>query len=221
MMTEKKEGKRDTKQAIFLAAAELFAQQGYLGASMKDVAKKAGIKAASIYSHYASKEEIMDDLLDHYLKRMTRFHESLAQSSVGIDREEDLSQALDKLLLHYDPEERSLMYFLTRIAHREQFRFPRAAEALIGEGYRDYVNAHIQFFDKLSEAGLVHGTENNHFYGEVYARLSLTFATQFLHADIEPTIPDQSILAEFVHKLVVSHEEKLAAEAAQGTKETT
>lgn len=213
-MNEKRERKRDTKREIFLAAAELFAQNGYLGASMKDIARKAGIQAASIYGHYRSKEEIMDALIDHYLERMEQFHENLAQDSIDIDSQEDLGKALDKLMLHYNPEEKALMSYLTRIVHREQFLFPRAADALIGDGYRDYVDAHIHYFDKLSEAGFIHGTENNHFYGELYARLSLTFATQFLHPEIEPTIPDQTILASFIHELVLSHEKELAAKTS-------
>lgn len=97
------------------------------------------------------------------------------------------------------------MFQLTRIVHYEQFNSPVAANALIGSGYRKYVGAHIAFFDRLSDAKLLHSRKNNRMLGELYARLSLTFATQFLHPEIEPTIPVQDILASFVDQLVVCY----------------
>lgn len=43
-------------------ALELFAAQGYDGTSVRDIADGVGIRAASMYHHFASKEEILWDL---------------------------------------------------------------------------------------------------------------------------------------------------------------
>ena len=150
----------------------------------------------------------MDALLDYYLLRMEDFYKRLREADIDITEQKDLGRALNNLMLAYEPDEMHLMYWLTRIVHHEQFNFRSAAEAMIGTGYRKYVNAHIHFFDRLSEAGFINGTDNNKFYGELYARLSLTFATQFLHPEIEPTIPEQTILSDFVNKLVVAYEQQ-------------
>lgn len=197
---------RTTKDRIFLAAAELFSEKGYKGVSMKDIAQKCDIKPASIYNHYRAKEMIMDDLLDYYLDRMERFYQRLSESSANITHTQDLGVILNKLMLAYEPDEKVLMYYLTRIVHHEQFNYTKAAEALIGTGYKKYVNAHILFFDHLSDRGLIHGKANNRFYGEIYARLSLTFGTQFLHPEIEPTIANQTELSNFVNELVQCYE---------------
>lgn len=207
-MAQVKRVRRDTKNEIFLAAAALFADRGYANVSAKDIARQVGIQPASIYSHYPSKEAIMEALLDHYLLRMESFYTKLGETSIDIADPRDLGKALNKLMLAYEPEERVLMYQLTRIVHHEQFAFPKAAQALIGDGYKKYVAAHIHFFDRLSDAGLIAGKADNRYYGELYARLSLTFGTQFLHPEIEPTIADQTELSNFVNGLVLGNERR-------------
>lgn len=47
---------------VLEAALKLFAEHGYAGASMRDVAADAGLKAATIYAHYPSKEHILAEL---------------------------------------------------------------------------------------------------------------------------------------------------------------
>lgn len=47
------------KQEILDRAQELFNRKGYVSASMRDLAEELSIKPASLYSHYASKEEIL------------------------------------------------------------------------------------------------------------------------------------------------------------------
>ncbi len=47
-----------TKKQILESAYLLFVEKGYRGSSMRDIAKHAGIKAASIYNHFENKEQI-------------------------------------------------------------------------------------------------------------------------------------------------------------------
>jgi DNA-binding response OmpR family regulator/AcrR family transcriptional regulator len=46
------------RDAIIEAAAELFADRGYEGMTMKEIARKVGIHASSIYAHFKNKEEL-------------------------------------------------------------------------------------------------------------------------------------------------------------------
>ena len=56
-----------TKDIIFQAAVELFSQKGYHGTSVRDIARKVGIKESSIYNHFHGKESIMQAILDFQL----------------------------------------------------------------------------------------------------------------------------------------------------------
>ena len=49
-----------TKARILEAALALFAQGGYLGTSMSDIAKQIGLTKGALYKHYTSKQEILD-----------------------------------------------------------------------------------------------------------------------------------------------------------------
>lgn len=55
----------DTKERILETALELFAQNGYLGTSMNDIAQQLGFTKAALYKHYTSKQEILDRIVEH------------------------------------------------------------------------------------------------------------------------------------------------------------
>ncbi|MGH7691039.1 MAG: TetR/AcrR family transcriptional regulator [Gemmatimonadaceae bacterium] len=51
-----------TSTRVLEAALKLFAEHGYAAASVRDVAAAAGVKPATIYAHYRSKEYILAEL---------------------------------------------------------------------------------------------------------------------------------------------------------------
>ncbi|MCS6561254.1 MULTISPECIES: TetR/AcrR family transcriptional regulator [Curtobacterium] len=54
---------RTTRAEILDAAAELFATQGYLETTTRQIADRVGIKQASLYYHFAEKHDIVLELL--------------------------------------------------------------------------------------------------------------------------------------------------------------
>lgn len=56
-----------TREHILDAAAQVFRQKGYHGASMADIADAVNLQKASLYHHVSSKQEILLALLDRGL----------------------------------------------------------------------------------------------------------------------------------------------------------
>ncbi|MBL7841870.1 MAG: TetR family transcriptional regulator [Cyclobacteriaceae bacterium] len=80
------------KEQVIRSAAELFKEKGYAASSMRDLAQKLGIEAASLYSHIKSKEEILQTLC---FDMAAEFRESLDKvEKQGVSASEKLSMGI-------------------------------------------------------------------------------------------------------------------------------
>lgn len=59
-----------TRETVLRLAARAFGTQGYSATTMRGIAEQAGIEAASIYYHFASKEELVDEVMAHGARRI-------------------------------------------------------------------------------------------------------------------------------------------------------
>ena len=55
---------KNTKEKILEEALKLFAQSGYMGTSMNEIASRLGVTKAALYKHYSSKQEILDSIVE-------------------------------------------------------------------------------------------------------------------------------------------------------------
>jgi TetR/AcrR family transcriptional regulator, cholesterol catabolism regulator len=63
-----------TRQRLSAAAARLFAERGYHGASVRDLAAAVGIDKSSVYAHVAGKEDLLAEIA---LSGAAAFHGAL------------------------------------------------------------------------------------------------------------------------------------------------
>lgn len=61
---------RPMRESILAAAVQLFAEYGYHAAPLRDIARIAGIQAASIYHHYANKQALLVEIMETYMQRL-------------------------------------------------------------------------------------------------------------------------------------------------------
>lgn len=72
MSKEDKENQsNDTRQNILDAASKLMTQKGIKNTSLADIAKEVGISKGTLYYYYSSKDDIIYDITDIHLKKMT------------------------------------------------------------------------------------------------------------------------------------------------------
>lgn len=61
---------RSAREKILHSAVQLFAEYGYHAAPLRDIARIAGIQAASIYYHYASKQALLIEIMETHMQRL-------------------------------------------------------------------------------------------------------------------------------------------------------
>src|SRR5881392_398168 len=57
------ERRAETRQALIDAAARVFVERGFVGASVEAIAEEAGYTRGAFYSNFATKEELFAELL--------------------------------------------------------------------------------------------------------------------------------------------------------------
>ncbi len=120
----------NTRERILETALELFAQSGYLGTSMSDIARQLGITKAALYKHYAGKQEILDSIVE----RMNRMDYARAEE---YDMPETKPDGFAEAYLH-TPIDKIRAYSMVQFAHWTKDRFSANFRKMLTlEQYRD------------------------------------------------------------------------------------
>lgn len=80
------------RDEILHVAAELFANKGFKNTTIKDIADAAGVKPASLYHHFDSKEAMVDEILVTFHRDLFGKYHALVESD--LDPIEKLVQAI-------------------------------------------------------------------------------------------------------------------------------
>ena len=75
---------RPVREKIRAAAVQLFAEMGYHAAPLRDIAGLAGIQAASIYYHYSSKQALLVEIMDTYMRQLNASLEGILAQPTGV-----------------------------------------------------------------------------------------------------------------------------------------
>lgn len=75
-----------TRETILEAAAQVFRQKGFHGASMQDIAEAVNLQKASLYHHVSSKQEILLALLNRALELLLERISPIADQPIPADQ---------------------------------------------------------------------------------------------------------------------------------------
>ncbi len=58
-------GEKHTREKIFDAAVDLFAEHGYDRTTVRDIAKAVGVTESAVYRHYPGKDAILEAIFEY------------------------------------------------------------------------------------------------------------------------------------------------------------
>ena len=130
----------NTKQEILEASLELFSVQGFEATSISQIASSVGIRKASLYSHFESKQAILDTLVQQVLQQYAE-HSIFARADwerddvnlpLTSDEAVEMVQGQLRYLLH-DP----MICRARKMLVIEQFQNPDLAKLQTKQNYSD------------------------------------------------------------------------------------
>ncbi|MCF8060492.1 MAG: TetR/AcrR family transcriptional regulator [Bacteriovoracaceae bacterium] len=128
----------DKKEEIKTNAAHLFANKGFHGSSMRDIASVCNIKASSIYNHYKSKSELLEDIfITHGANSVKGLLHGLKDQMEELSLEDGLHLFTEKLVKLWTSEMECLVYSII-IKHLDEY------SEIMGKSYGDSVTSAIK-----------------------------------------------------------------------------
>ena len=88
---------QDKRQLILDAATHVFAEKGYHGSRISDIAREAGIAYGLVYHYFKNKEEILNSIFGD---QWTVFLEAVHQIAFGSQATEKKLLAIAELILN-------------------------------------------------------------------------------------------------------------------------
>lgn len=187
--------KGNTKQEILEAALDLFSTQGFEATSVSQIADAVGIRKASLYSHFASKQEILESLmtqvLEQYNKHSIFIHTdwdnaAFAEAKQNLSAEEIEQVVFTQIryILH-DP----LVSKARKMLTIEQFRNAQMAELQTKQNYTNV----MKYFTNLMRFFIQRGKLKDGDAEIMAAQLCLPVSVWINLCDREPEREDEVI----------------------------
>ena len=171
---------KNTKEKILEEALKLFAQSGYMGTSMNDIASKLGVTKAALYKHYKSKQEILDSIIEKMneldIERVKLYE--MPEGEMPKVIAEYKETAFDKIkqftkvqFLHWTEEEFPCCF--RKMLTLEQYREPQMAQL-----YQNYLASGPLTYIEALFAGMLEDAERARqmaldFYGPIFLLYSI------------------------------------------------
>jgi AcrR family transcriptional regulator len=188
---------KDTKEKILDAGLSLFSKKGYLGATTKEIAKKAGVAELTLFRHFSSKERLFEEAIKR--RSFLPTLKGLLPELKGLVYTDALIEIANRYL-----ERLSERRDLIKIMHSEIHLYPAKVREIQQKFVGEIVGTLASYFRGLQERRIL-----KDFDPELGARAFLSmffsyFTSQEFIADKKQRFSDKdAVVGEFV-KIFVS-----------------
>jgi AcrR family transcriptional regulator len=145
MTTDPPPATKRRKDAILDEATRLFAERGYAACSMADLAECVGLRKASLFHHFPSKDDLYGAVLERLMKTVS---ETIARSISTGSFEEQLDRMSDGMVTAFGEHP-----FAARIVAREMMDWGPFARTRFGELVAPVLQASETFLKAGQESG--------------------------------------------------------------------
>lgn len=118
-VSTRRQGREDKRRRIIDAAVEVFAEKGFFGARVSEIAEVAGVADGTIYLYFKSKDDLLISLFE---EKMAEILDRLSQMLTGLDDPEEKLRRYIVGHLQLAADQPELMQVLT-VELRQSARF--------------------------------------------------------------------------------------------------
>lgn len=138
------------KEKILQVSIELFALKGYTSVSLREIAGAVGIKAASIYNHYKSKEAILEEIVVFFRTQLQQYVYPVFEMGDSLDIRSFIEVTIKALDNFFSAP---LHAQIGQIVMREQFQNEKIRSMLLEELIVHPRMVISEYFERLMRAG--------------------------------------------------------------------
>jgi AcrR family transcriptional regulator len=184
------------KRHVIEVAMNLFLTRGYLGVSLVQIAKNAGVATRTVYQHFGNKETLFRTVIS--ARELSPMNERPDLRNV-----ETLFELLMRLA-HYvsDVALNGRSVSLMRLIIAEAQRFPEITKKVADAGLNSLLNTLSQVFDQLEKASAIPG-DDHALTARLFIDLILGFGPLRRYANWEANFPAEEELESKVSLFVL------------------
>lgn len=187
--------KENIRNIILEVARVEFFANGFKGASMRIIARKAGVGLSNIYNYYANKDEILCEVLNPLLnefKSMNKDHNSPENISLDIFKSEEFQRKYINIFIHLIKEYRAELKLLLFHSHGSSL-----------ENFRDeYIDQHtitgMEYRNKMKEKYPQLNTNISHFFMHTISSWWLSIVGEIVTHDDLSDIEIENFISEYI-----------------------
>jgi len=166
-----------TKQRILKSAVYLFAQKGYTETTIRELATTVGLKEASIYNHFESKNAILEYILEEYAQVSRKFE----RPNLPTLKENPTADNILSCLMLSFPED-MMEYYLKElhVIMHEQHRNPIVRKFMSEHYILGTEKVYKGIIDKLIEFNILRPDMDADFWVKIHSSLIYSFSSRLL-----------------------------------------